>query len=210
MLGLDPIYPIVDAGGQVAEASALRVAEGFLEGGARVLQLRAKMLPDAAFLALALHLRSKTNGYGARLIINDRADIALLAQADGVHLGQTDLVPAQVRTWFPRPRLIGLSTHNLRQVGEAMADASVDYLGFGPIFSTQSKVNTDPVVGLLGLSEACQRFRGKPIVAIGGITRSRLVSIREAGASAAALISDLLIGDAFAAHTREARKIWGC
>ena len=135
----------------------------------------------------------------ATLIINDRVDICLAADADGVHLGQDDLSPAAARQIFDsvdsvkdgKIRIIGFSTHNLAQVIEADA-LPVDYIAIGPVFATGSKANPDPVVGLEGVRQA-RRVTQKPLVAIGGITRQNCSQVKAAGgADAVAVISDLL------------------
>jgi thiamine-phosphate pyrophosphorylase len=131
----------------------------------------------------------------ATLIINDRVDICLAADADGVHLGQDDLSPESARRIFGqvkdgKARLIGFSTHNLAQV--IAADAlPIDYIAIGPVFATGSKANPDPVVGLEGVRQARQATK-KPLVAIGGITRQNCSQVKAAGADAVAVISDLL------------------
>jgi thiamine-phosphate pyrophosphorylase len=131
----------------------------------------------------------------ATLIINDRVDICLASDADGVHLGQNDLSPAAARRIFDqvkdgKARIIGFSTHNLSQV--IAADAlPIDYIAIGPVFATGSKVNPDPVVGLDGVRQA-RRVTKKRLVAIGGITRQNCSQVKAAGADAVAVISDLL------------------
>jgi thiamine-phosphate pyrophosphorylase len=131
----------------------------------------------------------------ATLIINDRVDICLAADADGVHLGQDDLSPAAARKIFDQVKegkklLIGFSTHNLAQLREADS-LPIDYIAIGPVFATGSKANPDPVVGLEGVRQARQVTR-KPLVAIGGITRQNCSQVKAAGADAVAVISDLL------------------
>ncbi len=125
-----------------------------------------------------------------RLIMNDRADLALVAEFDGVHVGQDDLSPESVRRIIGTDRWLGVSTHNPEQLREADL-TSADYLAIGPVFSTSSKDKPDPVVGLEGVRRARQLTR-KPLVAIGGITRANAASVIEAGADSVAVISDLL------------------
>jgi thiamine-phosphate pyrophosphorylase len=124
-----------------------------------------------------------------RFIMNDRADLCLVAEFDGVHVGRDDLSPESVRGIIG-PRWVGVSTHNPEQVKEADL-TSADYLAIGPVFSTSSKGQPDPVVGLEGVRRARQATR-KPLVAIGGITRGNAASVIEAGADSVAVISDLL------------------
>jgi thiamine-phosphate pyrophosphorylase len=136
----------------------------------------------------------RTGAFGAlpsvRLIMNDRADLCLAADFDGVHVGQDDLSPEAVRAIIGPDRWLGVSTHNPEQLCEADL-TSADYLAIGPVFATSSKQNPDPVVGLEGVRRARALIR-KPLVAIGGITRANAASVIEAGADSVAVISDLL------------------
>jgi thiamine-phosphate pyrophosphorylase len=125
-----------------------------------------------------------------KLIMNDRADLCVAAQYDGLHVGQDDLLPESARSIIGPTRWLGVSTHNPEQLAEA-DKTSADYLAIGPIFATSSKANPDPVVGLEGLRRARELTR-KPLVAIGGITRANARSVIEAGADSVAVISDLL------------------
>ena len=124
-----------------------------------------------------------------RLIMNDRADLCLAAELDGVHVGQEDLSPESVRAIIGPDRWLGVSTHNPEQLREA-DETSADYLAIGPVFATSSKENPDPVVGLEGVRRARALTR-KPLVAIGGITRANAASVIAAGADSVAVISDL-------------------
>ena len=124
------------------------------------------------------------------LIMNDRADLCLAADFDGVHVGQDDLSPEAVRAIIGPERWLGVSTHNPEQLREADL-TSADYLAIGPVFATSSKENPDPVVGLEGVRRARALTR-KPLVAIGGITRANAASVIEAGADSVAVISDLI------------------
>jgi len=123
------------------------------------------------------------------LIMNDRADLCLGADFDGVHVGQDDLSPESVRALIGQDRWLGVSTHNPEQLRAADL-TSADYVAIGPVFATSSKENPDPVVGLEGVRRARALTR-KPLVAIGGITRQNAVSVIEAGADSVAVISDL-------------------
>ena len=125
-----------------------------------------------------------------RVIMNDRADLCLAAEFDGVHVGQEDLSPESVRGIIGPQRWLGVSTHNPEQLSEANL-TSADYLAIGPVFATSSKAKPDPVVGLDGIRRARALTR-KPLVAIGGITRANAASVIEAGADSVAVISDLL------------------
>lgn len=209
------IYAIVDvapsdqaaaSGVSIAAARVAAVTAELLSGGARVLQLRAKRSDDREILDLARAMRDLTRPFGAQLIIDDRADIALLADADGVHLGQADLPAAEVRRWFPPDRLIGVSCHSPEQAEAAVRDGAASYLGYGPVYATTSKERPDPVVGVRELEEVCRRFSPMPIVAIGGVTVARLEQLRASGAHGAAMISALLgSSDIVGATTAAAR-----
>jgi thiamine-phosphate pyrophosphorylase len=202
-LKLPSLYPIIDFSRFTAEpdpvAAVVRFAEELLGGGVRLIQLRDKsesLSPGKGprnFLSCARELRRVTLDR-ATLIINDRVDLCLAADADGVHLGQDDLSPAAARRIFGagregRKRIVGYSTHNVEQVREADA-LPVDYIAIGPVFATGSKANPDPVVGLDGVRQA-RRVTKKPLVAIGGITRLNCSQVKDSGADAIAVISDL-------------------
>jgi thiamine-phosphate pyrophosphorylase len=162
--------------------------------GARVLQLRIK--PDPPLSALQLveigrMARRVCDLHGAALVVNDRLDVALACGADGVHLGQTDLALADAKAVVAacqRRLWIGVSTHNLAQVVAAVAGGA-DYLGFGPVFATQTKANADPVAGVSGLAAAVRAAGRVPVVAIGGITTAHAAQLYGAGAAAICAIS---------------------
>ena len=130
---------------------------------------------------------------GVRLILNDRVDIALAAGADGVHLGQDDLLPDRARRLIGPNRILGFSTHTMEQA-TAADSMPVDYIAVGPIFATSTKVNPDAVLGLESLAEIRSRI-SKPLVAIGGITLPRARAVLEAGADSLAIISALYTAD---------------
>jgi thiamine-phosphate pyrophosphorylase len=194
------LYPIIDS--DICRAAGLdpaAVARACLAGGARLLQLRCKTMPGGAFLALAEQLVLLCRRYGADLIVNDRADIGRLSAAAGVHVGQADLAVDDVRAVAGAGALVGLSTHDERQVDDALA-GNATYVAVGPIFGTVTKDTGYPArgVGLVRYAAG----RGKPIVAIGGITLERLEQVVDAGASAVAVIGDLLTGGDPEARTR--------
>jgi thiamine-phosphate pyrophosphorylase len=165
------------------------VAEELVSAGVTILQYRNKAGDARKMLADAKDLRSRL-GSRATLIMNDRADLCLAADFDGVHLGQDDLSAGAARRIIGREKLLGISTHNPEQVVEAEASAA-DYVAIGPVFTTASKGNPDPVIGLDGVRRARALTR-KPLVAIGGITRANCRSVIEAGADSVAVISDLV------------------
>ena len=189
MIALPRLYAIVDAGSFLKTEDLVRFAKELIAGGCTVLQYRNKSGKAGEMLRQALAL--KINAVGdIKLIMNDRADLCLVAEFDGVHVGQHDLSPESVRGIMGAGRWLGVSTHNPEQVKEADR-TSADYLAIGPVFSTSSKDRPDPVVGL----DRVRRARGltrKPLVAIGGITRTNAASVIEAGADFVAVISDLL------------------
>jgi thiamine-phosphate pyrophosphorylase len=169
------------------------VARAFLEGGATFLQLRAKQRSSAWMLDVAQQIVAMAAGTGAQLVVNDRADVATIAGAAGVHVGQEDLPPAAVRALVGPHRLIGFSTHSTAQLDLAMAQP-IDYVAVGPVFGTASKHTGYDAVGLRLVEEAARRARPQElqVVAIGGITLERAPDVIRAGATSVAIISDLL------------------
>lgn len=183
------LYPIVDLGVR-GRWPPLELAEILLRSGARLLQLRAKQASTREVVDLARLLRERATAHGALLMVNDRADVARLVAAAGVHLGQDDLSPEDARNLLGPDAIIGLSTHDPDQVSDADGRPAVDYIGFGPIFPTAHKDNPDPCQGLAGLAAIRPRTR-LPIVAIGGITSETARDVLAAGADAVAMIGAL-------------------
>jgi thiamine-phosphate pyrophosphorylase len=184
-------YPIIDVA--LCDSRGLdprAMARACFRGGARLLQLRVKGGSSAAFLDLAQAVVADAQPFGAAVIVNDRADIARLAGAAGVHVGQDDLPPEAVRRILGGG-VIGLSTHDERQVDDALA-SSADYVAVGPIFGTVTKDTGYSARGLALVRYAAGR--GKPVVAIGGIDLERARAVLDAGAAAVAVISDVLAG----------------
>jgi len=163
-----------------------------LRGGARLLQVRWKQGNTSAFLSLADQIVRIARVHGARVIVNDRADIARMADADGVHVGQEDLEVEAARAVVGEHAIVGLSTHTREQVDAALS-TSASYVAVGPIFTTATKDTGYDARGLDLVAYAAGR--GKPIVAIGGITLERAPDVIAAGAAAVAVISDLLTDD---------------
>jgi thiamine-phosphate pyrophosphorylase len=191
---LSPLCAIIDAAAAArAGWQVIDLATAFLNGGARFLQLRAKSMPGADLLDAATRIVRAAHASGAQVVINDRADIARLADADGVHVGQADLGPAEVRAIVGEQAMVGLSTHTIDQL-ERAANQPVSYLAIGPVFGTTSKDTGYDAVGLETVREAARlaAARGVPLVAIGGITLGRAGSVIEAGAASVAVIGDLL------------------
>ncbi len=186
---LPRLYAILDPACFAETRAQLLAAQELVAGGCTLLQYRSKFGNARIMLEEARELR-KHLGPSVRLIMNDRADLCLAAEFDGVHVGQDDLSPESVRKIIGPNRWLGVSTHNPAQLREA-DQTSADYLAIGPVFATSSKQNPDPVVGLEGIRLA-RLFTRKPLVAIGGITRANARSVIEAGADSVAVISDLL------------------
>jgi thiamine-phosphate pyrophosphorylase len=170
------------------------LARAFLDGGARVLQVRAKELASGPFLELCERLVALAGGYSASVIVNDRVDVARLSGADGVHVGQEDLPPAAARSQLGPEAVVGFSTHSVAQVEAALLEP-VTYIAVGPVFGTSTKDTGYGAVGLDLVSTASGLAGPLPVVAIGGITLDNARSAIDAGASAVAVISDLLVGD---------------
>lgn len=188
-MDLPKLYPITDA--RLSGLSHAEQVARFIEGGATLVQLREKHLAPREFYREAEAALRVARAAGVRLIINDRADIALALGADGVHLGQDDLPPEAARRLLGPAAIIGFSTHNIDQATTA-ARLPIDYIAIGPVFATSSKENPDPVVGLEGLRRVRGRIDQMPLVAIGGITDQNARSVFESGADAVAVISLLL------------------
>jgi len=165
-------------------------AQELADAGVRLLQYRDKTGPSRDLLHSSRSLASLLTPQGITFIVNDRADVAVLAGASGVHVGQDDLEVEQARALVGKERWVGVSTHNVEQF-RAAAATSADYIAVGPVFATTSKANPDPVIG----TEFLRRVRDlsdKPIVAIGGITLENAASVIQAGADCVAVISDIL------------------
>ncbi len=191
---LPRLYAIVDVECCAAAGRLpLDVVVAFLSAGVRLIQLRAKTWDSGVFLDLAEASVSEARAAGAVLIVNDRADVATMAGADGVHLGQEDLTPADARRVVGASSWVGLSTHTETQWTVAL-DAPISYLAIGPVFGTGTKATGYQAVGLETVQRvsAAAGARGLPVVAIGGITLERAASVIAAGATAVAVISDLL------------------
>ncbi len=189
MIALPRLYPIIDVGSAPRTDDLISFARELINGGCSLIQYRNKSGNARIMLDQARELK-KHFANSVRLIMNDRADLCVAAEFDGVHVGQDDLSPESARAIIGPQRILGVSTHNPEQVREADL-TSADYVAIGPVFGTTSKENPDPVVGLEGVRKARVLTR-KPLVAIGGITRATAVSVIEAGADSVAIISDLI------------------
>ncbi len=203
---LPRLYPILDTELIERRGCPLEAAaEAMLEGGAAILQLRHKGHFTRRLFEQAERIAELCRRSGALFLVDDRADIARLLGA-GVHLGQDDLPPRLARKILGPEAVIGYSTHNAEQL-EAAAAEPADYLALGPIFETSSKQKPDPVVGLERL-RAWRPLTGRPLVAIGGITRSNAPAVLEAGADSVAVISDLVPELCTARGLRERMEQW--
>lgn len=190
MFRVPSIYPIIDTTVcERHEVDPVALAGACLRGGATVLQLRQKAGKSAAFLALAQRLVVAARAFDADVIINDRADIAALAQAAGVHVGQDDLGVDDVRNVAGPAVAVGLSTHDENQIDVAL-DGNATYVAVGPVYGTETKETGYSARGVELIRYATRG--GKPVVAIGGITLDRVTELVNAGASGLAVISDLL------------------
>jgi thiamine-phosphate pyrophosphorylase len=194
---LPRLYAIVDIEAAMrADWNPRDLARAFLAGGARLLQLRAKTLGSGEFLDVAAAVSDDARAANAQLIVNDRADIARLAHAAGVHVGRDDLSPEDVRKVAGADVIVGYSTHTVEQIEDALR-RPISYLAVGPVFGTGTKDTGYERVGLPLVTEAAQRAIDSaiPVVAIGGITIDTARSVIDAGASSVAVITDLLEGN---------------
>jgi thiamine-phosphate pyrophosphorylase len=197
-LQLPPLYAILDPE-QTKRRDPGAVLRWLLDGGAKMVQLRAKTMAPRDFLQLAHSARSLTSSHDCRLIINDRADIALACDADGVHLGQEDL-PLHAARKIMGQKLIGISTHDADQASEAERSGA-DYIGFGPMFGTTTKETGFSARGVDMLRQIRAAVK-LPIVAIGGIKENNVQEVWRAGADSAAIISDILGAEHVTAKTK--------
>jgi thiamine-phosphate pyrophosphorylase len=190
---------ILDAA--LVQGPAVEIARQLIGAGVRVLQYRAKNLPARQTLTAARQIAELARQENAQFSVNDRPDLAYLAGADGVHVGQDDLSVEQARTIVGQDRWVGVSTHNRQQFEQAIA-TSADYVAIGPIFATTSKANPDPAVGT-ALVRELRPLTKKPIVAIGGIRLECAAEVIEAGADSVAVISDILAAPDPAGQARQ-------
>ncbi len=181
----------------------LAIVEAEIRGGADVIQLREKQMSKRDRLEFGMKVRELTRSHDVMFIVNDDVDLALILDADGVHLGQDD-IPIQFARPLMGDKVIGVSTHSLDQVKEAV-EGGADYIGFGPIFRTNTKEDTEPVVGV-GLLSRVKDICPIPYVAIGGISKENLVEVMGAGCSTVAIISDILTAHNIEEKCREIKR----
>lgn len=203
---LPPLYPILDSSylaGASDRAGILRqIVRDLTAAGIRILQYRNKSGDEFQILSDARTLRDAAAGTGLLLILNDYPALAVQAGFDGVHVGQSDMPPAEARRILGPKRILGISTHNEAQLSAADSQP-VDYIAIGPVYATATKQNPDPVIGLDGVRHA-RRLTRKPLVAIGGITAVYAPAVLQAGADSVAVISAVFqAGSDIAARIRE-------
>lgn len=186
---LPTIYPITDR--RISGLSVPEQVRRLIDGGAKLIQVRDKDASSRELFEAAESSLLIARPEGVQVIINDRVDIAMILKADGVHLGQQDLHPEIARKLLGSDAIIGYSTHNIDQA-RAAADMPIDYIAFGPIFPTSTKVDYDPVVGLELLAKVREIVCHLPLVAIGGITADNIDAVLRSGADTAAIISAIL------------------
>jgi thiamine-phosphate pyrophosphorylase len=186
-----PLYIILDS--PFASKPLEPLLEIFSKAGVGWVQLREKKASSRAFFETAQSLVSLCRQYRLTSIINDRVDIALLTDADGVHVGQNDLPVEEARRLLGRNKVVGVSTHNLKQALEAQR-STADYVAIGPVYPTTSKQNPDPIVPREEL-RAIRSQVTKPLVAIGGITVENAAALYELGINSLAVIRDILLSD---------------
>lgn len=187
-LVLPRLYVILDAA--LLTESETECAQKLVDAGVRLLQYRNKAASSRELLEASKRLSNILAPRGISFLVNDRADVAALAGATGVHVGQEDQAVEDARKVVGAKRLVGVSTHNRAQFEQAAA-SSADYIAVGPIFTTSTKENPDPVVGT-DLIREIRPLTTKPIVAIGGITLEKAVDVIQAGADSVAVIGDIL------------------
>lgn len=183
------LYAIIDTS-FIALSEAERTAVAMLEGGAKIIQLRAKDAPTGPMLEAARKIRALTVSYGALFMVNDRVDVALLSRADGVHLGNDDIPAEDARKLLGKNSIIGISTHT-RDEALAAQKRGADYISFGPVFATKTKKDALSPRGLEALKQAVEAV-SIPVVAIGGINEKDLADVLACGVDAVAIISDIL------------------
>lgn len=193
------LYAIIDNSIR-PDLSNIEITKKVLAGGAQILQLRGKGLSSRELLEQAREVRELTRKTGATFIINDRADIALLSGADGVHLGQDDLPISEARKILGRGKMIGISTHNIEQALKAEQEGA-DYIGFGPIFDTKTKADAEEAKGVSALKEVKSKV-SIPVIAIGGINLENVGEVMDAGSDGAAVISAIITAENMEDATR--------
>ena len=198
-LVLPRLYAILDAA--LLKIPAKECAKSLVDAGVRLIQYRNKRASGRELFEASRELAEYLNPLGVRFIVNDRTDVAVLAGAGGVHVGQDDLELEQARVVMGDGKWVGISTHNAGQFRGAL-ETSANYIAVGPVFATGSKENPCPVVGV-GFVRETRGLTDRPIVGIGGITLERAAEVIEAGADSVAIISDILGAENVSRRARE-------
>jgi thiamine-phosphate pyrophosphorylase len=206
MMRLPRVYPILDTESLAAREITLEAAAAaFLEGGAGILQIRHKQHWSRGLFESARQVARFCREAGAQLIVNDRADFAMLLQA-GLHVGQDDLAPRDARMIMGTGAILGFSSHNVSQLSAAGGEP-VDYVALGPVFRTASKSNPDPIIGVEEVRR-CRSLLDQPLVAIGGITQENALQVLNAGADSVAVVAGLLPDAPSAQSLRQRMEEW--
>jgi thiamine-phosphate pyrophosphorylase len=198
-LVLPRLYVILDAA--LLKIPAKECATSLVDAGVRLIQYRNKRASGRELFETSREFTEYLNPIGVHFIVNDRADVAVLAGAGGVHVGQDDLGVKEARRVMGEGKWVGVSTHNAGQFRSAL-ETSADYIAVGPVFATGSKENPDPVVGV-GFVRETRAMTDRPVVAIGGITLERAAEVIEAGANSVAIISDILSAENVGKRARQ-------
>ncbi len=186
---LPRIYPITDT--EISTLSHCEQTIKLIEGGATLIQLREKNASPIDFYKSAKEAIRISKNTKTKIIINDRVDLAMAINADGVHLGQNDLPPKKARELLGEDAVIGFSTHNEKQAMAAL-DLPIDYIAIGPIFKTETKKDADKTLGIEGLKRIRKAIGDFPLVAIGGINYKNFQQVLDAGANSVAIINGIL------------------
>ncbi len=198
------LYGIIDT--RFSNKSHKVICSSLIEGGVKIIQLREKILDDRQLLSTASEIAKICKDNGVIFIVNDRVDIAILSDADGVHLGQSDIDILDARRILGSNKIIGVSTHNQQQV-EQIVPYNPDYIGFGPIFTTNSKENPDPVVGVELLAKIKALYQDLPIVAIGGINLDNFNKVINSNPEMIAVLSGIVGKDDIAGEVKKYRSL---
>jgi thiamine-phosphate pyrophosphorylase len=205
-LRIPPVYPITDK--HIAgKSSHLAIVRELVRGGATWIQIRDKETPARELLEDLRRCVDFASENGALILVNDRCDLAMLSGAAGAHIGRKDLTPEDARILLGRKAMLGYSNDRIAHIREAN-QLAVDYLGFGPVFPTSTKLDAAPEVGLKRLAAACKASQ-KPVVAIGGIDLDRIRQVLDAGARSAAVVSTLMKAKNLAARMEQLLRVAG-
>jgi thiamine-phosphate diphosphorylase len=191
-ISLPQIYPITDR--RLSGLSHHEQCAKLISAGAKLIQIREKDLKSDELFEDVTKCVSLGREHGVKILINDRVDIAMACDADGVHLGQTDMSVEDARKLLGPDRIIGVSTHNEAEVRDAL-NTDADYIAIGPVFGTTTKENPDPTLGIEGLKTLRQMISDRPVVAIGGINSENYRAVLIAGADSVAIIGALYSSD---------------